>query len=395
MQYTAGELAKLCGVSSRTIRFYDEKKILTPCAYSEAGYRLYDEQSIQRLQKIVMLKFLNFSLEQIAEIMQTEDIDIRKSLREQELMLIEKKENILRTIDAVKRTEESSDKELWENMLRIIEITKDREDVVAQYATDENLRNRLTIHDYSTAKQGFYDWLFEQNEFKNNMKILDIGCGNANLWKAFAHRLPNNLEIHLVDYSEGMLQSAQKNVEEILKQYPEKNLTFIIEKRDATNFSYPISGFDRIMANHMLYHLSRESRLQLYPKISKLLACGGRFSCSLIGREHMKELHDFIEEYYPSIGFPSMKFDILLETAKQELKDYFKVISIEEQQNDLLVPDEELVFNYIGSYSKAAKDIISKEKELLLERVCSKKNADGYMYIHKSTGNVVCEKLDK
>ena len=53
--------------------------------------------------------------------------------------------------------------------------------------------------------------------------------------------------------------------------------------------------------------------------------------------------------------------------------------------------DEELVFNYVGSYSQTAKEIISIEKELFLERVCSKKNTDGYMYIHKPTGNVVCE----
>ena len=393
MQYTAGELAKLLGVSSRTIRFYDEKNILTPCGYSDSGYRLYDEQSVQRLQKIIMLKFMNFSLEQIAGIMQNEGFDIRESLREQELMLIEKKEHILRIIDAVRKTENSSDEELWDNMLHVIEITKEREEVVAQYATDENLINRISIHDFSTSKQGFYSWLLESIDLKANMKILDIGCGNAFFWKSIAKELPDNLEIHLVDYSDGMMESAKKNVEDILKEHPKKGLKFVVDKRDATDFSYPISGFDRIMANHVLFHLSKDSRLQLYPKIQALLAKGGRFSCSLIGKNHMKELHDFIDEYYPNIGFPSEKFDFLLETAEEELKNYFKVIKVEEQENDLLVPDEELVFNYVGSYSQTAKEIISKEKKLFLEHVCSKKNTDGYMYIHKSTGNVVCEAL--
>ena len=173
MQYTAGELAKLLGVTSRTIRFYDEKNILTPCGYSDSGYRLYDEQSVQRLQKIIMLKFMNFSLEQIAGIMQNEGFDIRESLREQELMLIEKKEHILRIIDAVRKTENSSDEELWDNMLHVIEITKEREEVVAQYATDENLINRISIHDFSTSKQGFYSWLLESIDLKANMKIIN------------------------------------------------------------------------------------------------------------------------------------------------------------------------------------------------------------------------------
>ena len=393
MQYTAGELAKLLGVSSRTIRFYDEKKLLIPCGYSDSGYRLYDEQSVQRLQKIMMLKFMNFSLEQIAGIIQNDGGDIRESLREQELMLIEKKEHILRIIDAVRKTENSSDEEFWDNMLRTIKITREREEVVAQYATDENLINRISIHNFSTSKQSFYSWLLERIELKENMKILDIGCGNAYFWKRVAKDLPKNLEIHLVDYSEGMIKSAKKSVNDILKEYPEKCLKFVVDKRDATDFSYPVSGFNRIMANHVLFHMSKDSRIQLYHKIQALLTKGGRFSCSLIGKNHTKEINDFIEEYYPSIGVASEKFDILLENAEEELQKYFKVLKVEEQDNDLLVPDEETIFNYVTSYSQTAKEIISKEKELFLERVCLKKNMDGCMYIHKSTGNVVCELL--
>ena len=69
MKYTAGDLAKKLGVSARTVRFYDEKKLLIPCDYSEAGYRLYDENSAERLQKIIMLRFLDLTLEQIYEVM--------------------------------------------------------------------------------------------------------------------------------------------------------------------------------------------------------------------------------------------------------------------------------------------------------------------------------------
>lgn len=44
--YTAGELAKLAGVSLRTIRFYDVKGLLKPVSYSEAGYRYYNQDSV-------------------------------------------------------------------------------------------------------------------------------------------------------------------------------------------------------------------------------------------------------------------------------------------------------------------------------------------------------------
>lgn len=166
----------------------------------------------------------------------------------------------------------------------------------------------------------------------------------------------------------------------------------MFDKRDATSFSYPVTGFDRIMANHMLYHINKESRHDLYQKINDLLTEDGRFSCSLIGRKHFFELNELIREYYPEIKIPSDSFDIWLETAGEELCNYFKVIHVEEQENDLLVPEEELVFDYISSYSTQAREIVSKDKERVLDFVRARKNADGYLYIHKSTGVVVCGK---
>ena len=392
MKYTAGELAKKLGVSARTVRFYDEKELLPPCGYSEAGYRLYNDDSAERLQKIIMLRFLDFSIEQIQKIMQEESFDVKTSLKEQEELLLEKKEHIERIIAAVRDTQNASDEQLWEHMRHIIDITKEREDVTRQYNKEENLKKRISIHDYSTASVKFYPWMLDKIELEPDMKILDIGCGNAAFWKYVAPKLPRGLEIHLVDYSAGMLESAAKNVAEIQGAYPEKLLKFVLDKRDATAFSYPVSGFHRIMANHMLYHINKESRLDLYQKINALLAETGRFSCSLIGRKHMQELHDFVQEYYPEIKIPSAGFDLWLDTSAEELSSYFQVLEVEEQKNDLLVPEEELVFEYISSYSQEAKELIGQDKELFLKRVRAHMNEEGYMYIHKATGLAICKK---
>lgn len=392
MQYTAGELAKKLGVSARTVRFYDEKNLLSPCGYSEAGYRLYNDESAKRLQKIIMLRFLDFSIDQICKIMREETLDIKKSLKEQEELLLAKKEHIERIIDAVRKTQNASDEELWDNMCKIIDITKEREDVIQQYIKDDNLNKRISIHDYSTSSVGFYPWMLNKIKLGSGMKILDIGCGNAAFWKRVADKLPEELEIHLVDYSAGMLDSARRNVADIRKLYPEKHLKFVLDKRDAADFAYPVSGFDRIMANHMLYHINKESRLSLYKKINELLSEDGRFSCSLIGKTHLVQLHEFVKEYYPEIKIPSANFDLWFETAGEELGRYFTVVEADEQKNDLLVPEEELVYEYISSYSRYAGALISQDKDLFLERVRSKMNEDGCMYIHKSTGIMICEK---
>lgn len=416
MTYTAGELAKKLGVSARTVRFYDEKNLLSPQDYSEAGYRLYDDESAERLQKILMLRFMDFSIEQIAEIMQEDHFDVKESLKEQERLLLAKKEHIEQILAAVQKTKaalsccqnrnstlenanntehnntNTQQNDFWENMRHIVEIAKKREYVTKQYENDRNLNSRISIHDYSTSQQGFYPWMFEKLSLAPNMKVLDIGCGNAAFWRSIAHLLPDGLDLHLVDYSSGMLAATEKNMQEIQQRFPEKHLRYTLDKRDAADFSYPVFGFDRIMANHLLFHISHDARHSLYPKISALLKEQGLFSCSLIGKTHLHELHALLRRYYPEIKIPSDSFDILLENATQELSGYFNVLTNEEQENDLLVPDAEAVFDYVASYSAEAKKIIQKDKNQFLNRVRGEMNADGFYYIHKSTGVVLCGK---
>ena len=239
---------------------------------------------------------------------------------------------------------------------------------------------------------GFYPWMLEKLHLESGMRILEIGCGNAVFWKTVAPCLPENLEIHLTDYSEGMLESAEKIVTGIQKAFPEKQLKFVFAKKDAENFTYSVTGFDRIMANHMLYHMKKEKRPGLYQIIRELLKKDGIFSCSLIGKEHNRELHEILRKFYPGIRISSESFDISLETAEEELQQFFSKVEWWQQDNDLLVPDAGLVYNYVASYSKEAAEILKKDKENFLNRVEQKKNAEGLIYIHKATGVVVCRK---
>lgn len=390
MRYTAGELAKKLGVSARTVRFYDEKKLLHPIEYSDSGYRLYDEESVVRLQKILMLKYMDFSLEQIADMMQIQSCDIQSSLKQQEEMLIDKREHITRLINAIEKTKNSEAEEFWQNLRNVIELTKDREEVITQYKSDDNLKKRIAIHDYSTAEEEWFHWLFKRENITAGMKILDIGCGTGLLWKRVAHILPENLTIHLVDYSDGMLATTRETVAEILAEYPEKNLKFYVEKRDAADFSYPTAGFDLIMANHVLFYLKKENREQFYRTVRSLLKPTGRFTCTLIGRTHMKELHEMVIETYPGVKFPAMGFDLWFENATEELGEFFQIKNVEEQKNDLLVPDEELIYNYVSSFSDEYKQLLIRDREAFIQKICDRKNEEGFMHIHKSYGVVVC-----
>lgn len=390
--FTAGELAKKLGISARTVRFYDEKGILCPVDYSEAGYRLYDESSVEKLQKILMLRFLDFSLEQIRDMVGADHLDVRQSLKEQEKLLRQRMEHMERVLAAVRQSQTAGDDVLWEKLKRIIELTQERESVIEQYRDENNLNKRINIHQYSTAEVGFFSWMLGRLHLESGMKILEIGCGNAAFWRTVAASLPEKLEIHLTDYSEGMLESAKRTVKEIQETFPEKQLQFIFSKRDAEDFSYAGTDFDRIMANHMLYHLKKETRPALYQAIRALLKSGGLFACSLIGREHNREIHSLLKQFYPQIEIPSESFDIFLETAGEELQQFFTETEWQQQDNDLLVPDSELIYHYVASYSKETARILQKDKTRFLQQIEKEKNQEGLFYIHKATGVVVCRK---
>ena len=72
-QYTTGEIARLCGVSVRTVQYYDSRGILTPGALSEGGRRLYSEADVRRLRIICFLRGIGRSIGSIAELLAEED----------------------------------------------------------------------------------------------------------------------------------------------------------------------------------------------------------------------------------------------------------------------------------------------------------------------------------
>lgn len=88
---TVHEVARLAGVSVRTLHHYDAVGLLRPARISESGYRLYDEASIQRLQLILLFRELRFSLKDIKSILNAPDFELDRTLSGQiDLLLMER-----------------------------------------------------------------------------------------------------------------------------------------------------------------------------------------------------------------------------------------------------------------------------------------------------------------
>ncbi len=103
MALTIGETAQLAKVSVRTLHHYDQLGILSPSARTEAGYRLYDTEDLERLHRVLVFRELGFSLDEIGQIVTDPDFDQTEALRAQRSLLAEKArrtEAMLAAIDA-------------------------------------------------------------------------------------------------------------------------------------------------------------------------------------------------------------------------------------------------------------------------------------------------------
>ena len=96
---TVHEVSALTGVSIRTLRYYDRIGLLCPTTHTEAGYRLYDDAALERLQQILLFRALEFPLKDIKEIVSRPDFDRSKALAQQIQLLTLKKQHIENLID--------------------------------------------------------------------------------------------------------------------------------------------------------------------------------------------------------------------------------------------------------------------------------------------------------
>lgn len=91
---TVREVSKLTGVSIRTLQYYDRIGLLKPSDYTEAGYRLYDDTALEKLQQILLFRELEFPLKDIQKIIASPNFDKSKALEQQIELLTLKKEHI-------------------------------------------------------------------------------------------------------------------------------------------------------------------------------------------------------------------------------------------------------------------------------------------------------------
>jgi DNA-binding transcriptional MerR regulator len=160
----AGEFARRAGVTVRTLHHYDRLGLLSPEARSSAGYRLYGEDDLARLQQIAALKFLRLPLRRIKELLAQSPLDLRAALRLQRRVLIDHRRQLDAALKAIERAERAADGGQegidWRSLREIAEVLTMHENMewVKRYYTDEQLAELAKRDDPAVRSKGERDW---------------------------------------------------------------------------------------------------------------------------------------------------------------------------------------------------------------------------------------------
>lgn len=378
--YKTGQFAKLANVSERTIRYYDKIGLLKPSFVMENGYRQYSDLDLLKLQKILSLKHLGFSIEEIFP-MVMDNTNLKESF-ELQIDLIEDKISHLQSLrDALKRASQTPDLS-WNMILSLVQLSNEETNIIEQYKNAKNLNDRISLHEkYSTNKQGWFNWLFNQIDFSRVNRLLELGCGNGKLWQE--HRIDlRNREIFLSDISEGMVEEVRNKL----------GSDFNCIVADAEKIPFKDEYFDSIIANHVLFYLN-DLNLGL-KEISRVLKPDGILYCSTYGKNHMKEITEIVQNFDSRINLSNHSlYDIFgLGNGESILKKYFFNVQRMDYQDSLEITESKPLIDYIMSCHGNQNEILGPRLNEFKEYIEELLKNNGKIIVTKQAGLFVCAK---
>lgn len=378
--YKTGQFAKLANVSERTIRYYDKIGLLKPSFVMENGYRQYSDLDLLKLQKILSLKHLGFSIEEIFP-MVMDNTNLKESF-DLQIDLIEDKISHLQSLkDALKKARQTPDLS-WNMILSLVQLSNEETNIIEQYKNAKNLNDRISLHEkYSTNKQGWFNWLFYQIDFSRVNRLLELGCGNGKLWQENRIDLRNR-EIFLSDISEGMVEEVRNKL----------GSDFNCIVADAEKIPFKDSYFDSIIANHVLFYLN-DLNLGI-KEISRVLRPNGILYCSTYGKNHMKEITEIVQNFDSRINLSNHSlYDIFgLENGEDILSKYFSNIQRMDYQDSLEITESKPLVDYIMSCHGNQNEILGPRLNEFKEYIEELLENNGKIVVTKEAGLFVCRK---
>ena len=361
---TSGEIAKKTGISQKAVRLYDEKGLLKPSEYTEGNYRLYDAEALLVLEKIIALKQIGFSLEEIHDNLIAENnMNIKESLEQQLKTMEAKKQEIARTITCIKTVLGRSDGEPdWNSVAEIARMIQ-----TDQKADDHHFKALK----HTADNTDWYIKIYNSLGLKGNSRVLDLGCGFAKLWRNNWTDIPAGVVVDGYDLHGSWADNFAEYIEAHKSELVEGTQVSIhwsdVEEEETWKQLASEKPYTYVIA-HYLTGFLKDKEL-FVERVATVLAEGGMFSCNDhdVSSEHMfwKQAFDAMKLNSAFISEKLKEKQTKHEDFERLLKKFFgKVENIKIPNNMRYENSDELFERLCEHYSESKKYLADNKNKI-------------------------------
>lgn len=387
---TSGEIARQAGVSQKAIRVYDEKGLLKPVGYSEGNYKLYDKNSLMILEKIIALKHVGFSLEEIKSNLESDEPEsIEETLKKQLALMEDKIYEMQRAAKCIKaaiaRLHEDPD---WDNIADIIKKME------MEHGADDR---RAYAVKHAADGIEWYVKIYDSLDFKKDENVLDLGCCYGELWRQNWERIPENFNVDGYDVHESWAEDFEKYVEEEKSKLPQSSDVKVLYgnlEKDETWEEIHKNKYDRIIAHYFMTYINDTDYIM--ENAARVLKDDGMFSVNFYG---ISCEFDFWENIFDELSMDKSfaikkKKDLKQkQEAFQELiKKHFSRFEIVQLPCSLNFDDSEILFEKLLSRYPNGNKVLMANKDKLMEYFDRRIEKEGFIVVEMDSAFYHCYK---
>ncbi len=259
----------------------------------------------------------------------------------------------------------------------MIGSSNDAEAVKAQYSSSNGLNTRIAFHDmYSTNRYGYGNWILSNYEIFEGTKVLELGCGTANMWAGHDDLIARCGLLMFTDLSEGMLSVARENIGE------RKNVVYALA--DIQDIPFDDDSFDVVVANSVLYHVPDLGKG--INEVRRVLKNGGVFYCATYGEHNFTDVLASWFELDGESFKPNHNFT--MQNGEQILKTAFSNVEAKFYEDSLHISNIDDLIDYLRSLVslKAISDLPSDR----IHEILTRHSCNGAIDLPKEYGMFIC-----